>query len=157
MNIFGRILTELKGTITTNAWEKCASVPALILFWWHLRRLTAALDSLFAAWRAGTLPLPAQPAISAAQPAPDRPPATAPSRASAPPRRTTARVRVRPAQPQPLPQRPVASRTAQPHPIPRSPAMAARPRPPRRPQLCLKFATILPQGPHCAQFISISK
>ena len=62
MNPFGRLLTELKGTIAERMWGTCAQ----ILLWLQLRRLTTALDQLFTAWRDGTLP---------PQPAPAPPPA----------------------------------------------------------------------------------
>ncbi len=77
MNTFTRILTGLKGTGTLRAWETCVSLPAMILLWWQLRRLATALDTLFAAWRAGILPLPAQPAPAVAQPNQDEPRAPA--------------------------------------------------------------------------------
>ena len=49
MNIFTRTLTELKGPTATPArhwraaWETCACLPAMLLLWLQLRRLTAAL------------------------------------------------------------------------------------------------------------------
>ncbi len=66
MNTWAHIFSGLKGTLATP-WRSFASVPALILFWLQLRRLTTALDTLFTAWRDGTLPPP--PAAPAARPA----------------------------------------------------------------------------------------
>ncbi len=72
MKTFGSLITGLKGTIAIP-WRSFASVPALILFWLQLRRLTAALDDLFNAWRAGDLP-PQQSAAAEPAPAPVRTP-----------------------------------------------------------------------------------
>ncbi len=71
MNTWARIISELKIANATTLWRACASVPAMLLFWFQLRRLATALDSLFTAWKAGALPPPASaPVPSSAIPAP---------------------------------------------------------------------------------------
>ncbi len=145
MNIIARTLSTLKGPIAAGVWETCA----LILFWLQVRRLTAALDDLFNAWRAGTLPMPPQPA---AIPVPARvvtPTAKLP-RARTAPRRITPRMpTTRPAQ---APKAPRATRPRMPAP---PPAIA----PPPSPQPCvcvrLKIATSLPVSENRVHFVTL--
>ncbi len=116
MNAWARLLTSLHGTVATTA--------SKILFWLTLRRLTAALDELFTAWRNGELPPLPQPAPAAAEsaPAPRAPvvshvPSVRP-RATANPRRTTPRT------PRPAPirqtRRPIPAWTLQASPPPQT-------------------------------------
>ena len=123
MNRFGRLLTELKGTIAERTWDTCA----LILLWLHLRRLTSVLDALFTAWRAGTLPVPPQPAPAQAEPAPAVPPTRAPRPYSARPRqrrtpRASNALQARPAPTQSTPPQPhhPPQPLRQPNPAPRA-------------------------------------
>ncbi len=104
MNRFGRLLTELKGTIAERTWSACA----LILLWLQLKRLTTALDTLFTAWRNGELPAP-PPAAQAPEPVPHTRP-RAPSSPCAQPR-----IRTRAPAPRPQTRTPRAPRPHQPH------------------------------------------
>ncbi len=128
MNTFTRILTGMKGVSAARAWQTCACMPAMILFWFQLRKLTAALDALFNAWRSGTLPANTprpQPQAAAASPAQDTPqiPAAVLPRAEAAPSRITG---AKPRQPR----TPVTGAAAQPAPrrAPRT-ALPSHPRP----------------------------
>ncbi len=107
MNIFTRTLTELKGPTATPArhwraaWETCASIPALILVWLHLRRLSAVLEEMFNAWRRGDLPPAPQPQPARRDPAPEPSPRTAAPRPNSAPRPRAKRPRRTPAPPKP--------------------------------------------------------
>ncbi len=102
MESLKQLLTELKGTIA-SPWRSFASLPARLLLWLQLRQLVTALDSLFTAWREGSLPPLSQPATPAV---PARAAASAPvaksAAHSAPRQRRAPRARrdsTRPAQP----------------------------------------------------------
>ncbi len=70
MDIWARLLSELKITLGRTPFRDW---PAMILLWLQLRRLTTALDTLFTAWREGSLPAQPQPAPPVADPAPASP------------------------------------------------------------------------------------
>ncbi len=59
-NRLALIVTGLLHSIVAHARHSGRSVSEAILFWLTVRRLAASLDSLFTAWRAGTLPCPAE-------------------------------------------------------------------------------------------------
>ena len=95
MNHWARILSELKITLARTPFRDW---PAVILLWLHLRRLTEALDTLFTAWREGTLAAPQPtPAATPASPtpaplgAPAVTPARTPARREPSPRRIITR------------------------------------------------------------------
>ncbi len=99
MNTWAHIISGLKGTFATP-WRSCARIPELLLFWLTLKRLTTALDTLFTAWREGTLPPPPAPAATRAAPKPPCPAANTPHRATPRIRKSQARpaqARMRPA------------------------------------------------------------
>jgi hypothetical protein len=62
------IVSGLLKSLAALGWRNRAAVPFIILFWCSLRRLTTSLDTIFACWRAGSLPTP--------RPAADTAPAT---------------------------------------------------------------------------------
>ncbi len=80
MNVWAHLLSELKITLARTPFRDW---PALILVWLQLRHLTACLDDLFTAWRAGTLPpQPAATDAASARPTPSAQPQK--SRAASP-------------------------------------------------------------------------
>ncbi len=110
MNHWARIISELKMTLRGIPFRDW---PAMILLWLQLKHLAEALDTLFSAWRSGTLPAAPEPAAIVPEPAP----ACAPRRSS--PTARPYRAPRAPAAPSPLPShQPSAPRPAhqpQPH------------------------------------------
>ncbi len=150
MIVFGRTLPDLKTIIATVASRDWAAIPALILFWLQLRRLTTCLDEMFAAWRSGALPpQPTQPLAPATSPIP--PAATRPravSRHAAMPRRRTRA---------PRPAQARSTGAARPRQVWPPPAHSV-PFPARIavPRLLSKKCDILARTPHCAHIIALT-
>ena len=84
-------------------WRRLAALPAALLFWAQLRQLAASLDTLFTAWRDGTLPPPPRAPIHPT-PEPVRAPRASSRRAPASPRAPRRAPHKAQAQPAPSPQ-----------------------------------------------------